>query len=76
MKSGELSIHCFRALYDIERSPQPAQRFNPGVCRKLVTDGFATNEMLPSPYRQSRGSAISHLQITDKGRERLARSTL
>jgi len=63
-----LSSHAVTALYAIERRPEPSQRFNPGVKRKLVSEGFATHIMLPSPYIRSRGSKIGHLQITDMGR--------
>lgn len=66
-----LSEFALYALRSIESRPAPAQRFNPGVNRKLVEAGLAHYVMLPSPYERTAGTSISHLEITIGGTERL-----
>ena len=65
---GEFALYALRS---IEHRPAPAQKFNPGVNRKLVESGLAHYVMLPSPYERSAGTDISHLQITIGGLARL-----
>ena len=66
----KLSDFAIEALKRAARGPFPAQETNPGVKNKLVTAGLATCVMLPTPYKSRKGD-VSHLQITEAGRERL-----
>ena len=70
-KKIELSGFCQSALHRAVRETYPSQEINAGVTHKLVGLGLITIVMRPSPYQRSKGQNIGHVQITDKGRERL-----
>lgn len=60
-----LSSHARQVLAGlIKYGPTPSQEINPGVCRKLVLEGYATDKMLPSPYKK--GGEVPHLVATGK----------
>ena len=66
-----LSVDAISALTTICREPIPRQEFNPGVTDRLTRDGLAKFENLPSPYKTHRKKRISHLVVTDAGRDKI-----
>jgi hypothetical protein len=68
--SPDLSDHAFDCLKSIFYKGRPTQEFNPGVCGKLINEGLATVEMLPSPYATHKGKKINFLVITSAGKVR------
>lgn len=56
-----------KALYALRNGPFPAQETNAGVQHKLLYQGYAEIEQLPSPYRTHKGRKIAYLKITEKG---------
>jgi hypothetical protein len=72
-KIHPLSAHAKSTLDSIARSPRPSQEVNPGVVRRLTDESLVEVVRLPSPYKKHKGEKIAHLQITDAGRQELAK---
>ena len=71
MTDKPLSAHALAELQNLARAPEPCTGINPGVIRKLTTEGLATIIQAPSPFKIDRGKPRNHLQITGAGRLRL-----
>jgi hypothetical protein len=71
-KTHELSEHALEELRNLARAPMPTMQINPGVVNRLQREELAEVVQLPSPFKAHKGGTCNHLQITDKGRERLS----
>lgn len=66
-----LSSAAMTTLAEIERAPLPRQEVNPGVAGRLERESLVEFVELPSPYKTRKGK-VTHLQITETGRRKLA----
>jgi hypothetical protein len=65
--SKPLSEHALAELGNIIRKPEPAVGINPGVRKKLLTEGLAEVVHLPSPFAVHKGGNTQFLKATPAG---------
>ena len=71
-KPALLSKHARAELEDMACKPVPRSGVNPGVARKITAEGWARSVQLPSPFKNSQGRTVEHLEITQLGLDMLA----
>lgn len=69
--SRALTPHALAELENVARTPEPTTGINPGVVRKLVSEGLAEIIQAPSPFKIDRGKLRNHLTATAAGRRLL-----
>lgn len=74
-KTHPLSAHAIAELKDIALRPVPCCSVNPGVQNRLRREQLVEIVALPSPFKTHKGGNAPHLQITQAGRDRLAKET-
>jgi hypothetical protein len=66
-----ISDHADRVLDGLVVGPRPRQELNPGVAERLEKSGYIETYSDISPYKTHKGTRISFVRITDKGRKYL-----
>ncbi len=70
-KTHPLSSAGFATLRSLRHRLIPTQEVNPGLVNRLMRDNLVEIVEHPSPYATHRGKSISHLRITEAGRQRV-----
>ena len=66
-----LSEHALAALRRCRDQWVPCQEINPGVVRKLTSEGWAEIGSIPTPYATRRGN-VEAIRASATGRARIA----
>jgi hypothetical protein len=72
-KTHPLSAHALGVLGWLLQGPMPRMRINPGVVDRFEREELAREVWLPSPFASHKGATCAHIEITEAGRQALAR---